>query len=65
MPVVLVGNKIDLGNRQVLYEDAEKFVSEKGWKYFETSAKENIGIDVMFRFIAIKALQYCTNNNNK
>ena len=65
VPVILVGNKIDLGNRQVLYEDAEKFASEKGWKYFETSAINNTGIDEMFRFIAIKALQYCTSNKKK
>ena len=40
---VILGNKSDL-NRQVSYEDAQKFADEKGLEYFETSAKLDKGI---------------------
>ena len=43
---VIVGNKIDLENeRQISKEEAEKMASSYSLKYFETSAKENIGIN--------------------
>ena len=37
--LVLVGNKIDLPNRQVSNEEGFNFAKEKHMKYFETSAK--------------------------
>ena len=44
IPIVLVGNIIDLVSfRKVTYEDGEKLALENGWRYFETSAKENRG----------------------
>ena len=58
IPIVLSGNMIDAGNREVSYDEAEKFASENGWRYFETSAKENIGVEEPFRYIAIKSLKY-------
>ena len=43
---VIVGNKIDLENeRQITKEEGEKMSSAYSLKYFETSAKENIGIN--------------------
>ena len=43
---VIVGNKIDLENeRQVTKEEGEKMASSYSLKYFETSAKKNIGIN--------------------
>ena len=41
-----MGNKIDLENeRQITKEEGEKMSSAYSLKYFETSAKENIGIN--------------------
>ena len=41
---VIVGNKIDL-DRQVTKEEGQKLAESYSLKYFETSAKENIGIN--------------------
>ena len=38
---VLIGNKIDLGKREVSREEAENFAKEKHLQYFEISVKEN------------------------
>ncbi len=42
--MILVGNKIDLP-REVSKEEGKKMADAYGINYFETSAKENIGID--------------------
>ena len=46
--IFLVGNKIDLTNRKITKENAEKFAKEKGFKYFETSAKTGESINEVF-----------------
>jgi len=43
--ISLVGNKIDLENRQVKKEEAEEFSKSLGLQHHEVSAKSNIGID--------------------
>ena len=49
---VLVGNKCDDPDRRVvLREDASRFASQMGIQLFETSAKENINVEDMFRAI--------------
>ena len=47
---VLVANKSDLepNQREVTIEEAKKFAAEHGLQYYETSAKSNIGIPVVF-----------------
>ncbi|TGZ54720.1 hypothetical protein CRM22_010571 [Opisthorchis felineus] len=48
-PIVLVGNKIDLeARRVVLREEAEKFADSVGISYFETSAKDALGVEAPF-----------------
>ena len=42
--MILVGNKIDM-KREVSTEEGKKMAESFGIKYFETSAKENIGIN--------------------
>ena len=49
--IVLIGNKIDLDDRDISTEDAKKFAQENNFKYFETSAKSGIGVDELFREI--------------
>lgn len=53
--LTLVGNKIDLESRQVSREEAEQYAQSLGLRYFEVSAKNNIGIDDLFTEVA-KAL---------
>jgi len=36
---VLVGNKIDINDRRVTYDEGEQLASDLGVKFFETSAK--------------------------
>jgi len=49
---VLVGNKCDDPDRRVvLREDAGRFATQMGIQLFETSAKENINVEEMFRAI--------------
>lgn len=49
---ILVGNKNDDPERKVvLTEDARRFADQMGIKLFETSAKDNINVEEMFRAI--------------
>ncbi|KAK8839140.1 hypothetical protein M9Y10_032613 [Tritrichomonas musculus] len=49
----LVGNRCDLTEqRKVTKEEAESFAHERGLRYFETSAKENEGLDEVFDYVA-------------
>ena len=52
--IALCGNKIDLEERQVNKEDAEKYANEIGSFYCEVSAKMNTNIDYMFNQIVTK-----------
>ena len=46
--LILIGNKIDLENREVSHEEAARFAKEKNMEYFETSAKTGFGIKDIF-----------------
>ncbi|KAK8789802.1 hypothetical protein WA158_006582 [Blastocystis sp. Blastoise] len=52
VPKVLVGNKVDLPERQVTKEEAENFAESVEIPYIEVSAKENININETFEKIA-------------
>ena len=55
---ILVGNKCDDTDRKaVLTEDAKRFADYSGIQLFETSAKENINVDEVFRAIIDLALK--------
>ena len=48
IPMYLIGNKSDQ-EREVQKDVIDDFISKNNYKYFETSAKENIGIDELFQ----------------
>jgi GTPase SAR1 family protein len=51
--VILVGNKCDLVEKRVVSaEQAEQIAEQHDLKYFETSAKENIGVEEAFKTLA-------------
>jgi len=50
--LTLVGNKIDLENRQVKSEDAVEYAKTLGLAHHEVSAKQDIGIEKLFTEIA-------------
>ena len=45
MPAVILGNKIDISDRQVNENEAEEFAKSRNHKYFEVSAKSGNGVD--------------------
>ena len=58
LPLIIVGNKIDMEDaREINKEDAEKFVSDNNYKYFETSAKTGEGVDDAIRDLVIQVLE--------
>ena len=56
-PFVIIGNKCDKPDRQVSTEEAQMYYKSKGYGYYETSAKENIGIAEAFKFITEKTIE--------
>jgi len=55
---ILVGNKNDDPERKVvLTEDARRFADQMGIQLFETSAKDNINVEEMFRSITSLVLK--------
>ncbi|CAB1318739.1 unnamed protein product, partial [Coregonus sp. 'balchen'] len=57
-PFVVLGNKIDLENRQVTTKRAQAWCASKNnIPYFETSAKEAINVEQAFQTIARNALK--------
>jgi len=58
MPIGLFGNKCDLvDERKVTQEEIDEFCQKENIDYFETSAKEKIGISEGFEKIAALAFQ--------
>ena len=58
-PVVLVGNKCDLGyERQVSYEEVQRLAQRLGAPFLETSAKDRINVDEAFYTLAKSVLKY-------
>lgn len=52
VPTILVGTKADLADRrQVSTEEAKEFAQHAGMSYFETSAKDDIGVDEAMRVL--------------
>ena len=60
---ILVGNKIDLDERVISRNDADIFASQHGMEYIETSAKENINVNLMFRTIVNNIKYQMTHDN--
>ncbi|CAJ1340640.1 unnamed protein product [Effrenium voratum] len=55
---VMLGNKVDLeSRRQISQADAQRFASERGFHYFETSAKDGTNVTQALGFTVVDALQ--------
>ncbi len=57
VPIVLVGNKADLPNRQVTQEEAESLAQKIKVKYMESSAKTGEGVGDCYAIIAEQMLK--------
>ena len=51
-PKILVGNKLDLEDREIDTKEAEELCEKHKMKYFETSAKKDINVEKIFYEIA-------------
>lgn len=49
---VLVGNKIDIEDRKISYDEGVQLANDLGIKFFETSAKTGQKIEDLFLFMA-------------
>ncbi|XP_066559111.1 ras-related protein Rab-7b [Amia ocellicauda] len=56
LPFVLLGNKIDMQDRQVSSGDAAQWSEERNIPYLEVSAKDNINVEQAFQTLAGHAL---------
>lgn len=63
--VYLVGNKNDLKNREVSYEEAKEFSKGFGGEYFETSALTGDGIEDMFFDLAKDMVEKLESNREE
>ena len=62
--IIVIGNKEDL-DREVKKEDAENFCKEKGYKYFEVSAKEGKGIQEAINYLVEMVIKSNSKNNKQ
>jgi len=53
---VLVGNKSDLADHAVTKDEGNTYGTSNGMKFFETSAKDNVGITEAFQYIVEKII---------
>ena len=62
--IILVGNKMDLPNRVISYEEGDNFAKKYDLLFYETSAKEGNNIDEVFKKIANDIIENKNNLNN-
>ena len=56
VPIIIIGNKIDIPKRQIDKEIAKEFAESYNYEYFETSAKTGEGIDNAIRELVKKVM---------
>ncbi|XP_053562578.1 ras-related protein Rab-7b isoform X2 [Bombina bombina] len=61
-PIIVLGNKIDINDRQVSKESAVSWCKERDVMYFEVSAKHGTNVDLAFETLAQKALLHYQEN---
>ena len=54
LPIVLVGNKFDLGSREVTYEEGAKIAKIYNLEFIECSAKTGVNIPEIFNLLVDK-----------
>ena len=65
MPIILIGNKIDLPKRVIDKETATNFAKEQNFGYYETSAKTGQGVENAIRDLVKKVLVYIAKKNGR
>jgi small GTP-binding protein len=57
IPLILVGNKVDLPDRKVSLDEAAQMAKKVGMKYLETSAKTGASVDSVFAELSNQMVQ--------
>ena len=65
MPIIIIGNKIDLPNRVINKETAVNFSKEQNFDYYETSAKTGEGVDTAIKELVKKVMVYISKKNGR
>ena len=65
IPVIIIGNKIDLLEREIKTDEAKKYCKELGFKYFETSAKTGENVNGTIKYLVKEVLKIRDENNRK
>jgi len=65
VPKLLVGNKLDLKERQVSFETAHTFAEERQMKYIETSAMTGENVTAAFETMARECMKQMAVNHQK
>jgi len=60
--IILVGNKIDLPNREISRDEAMKLAKEYNCEFFEVSALEGINVDQIFESLTMTIYNYRKKN---
>ena len=63
IPAIIIGNKIDILEREVDNITAENFAKEKKYKYFEVSAKSGQGVDEAIKYLIKKVIEVIDKEN--
>lgn len=62
---ILIGNKCDLTNREVTFEEGKQLASENKMQFLETSAKNDINVKETFEAITLEIIQSQENNESQ
>ena len=65
MPIIIIGNKIDIPKRVIDKETALNFAKEQNLDYYETSAKTGEGIDSAIKDLVKKVMVYISKKNGR
>ena len=65
MPIIIIGNKIDIPKRVIDKETALNFAKEQNLEYYETSAKTGEGIDSAIKDLVKKVMVYISKKNGR
>ncbi len=65
IPAIIIGNKIDILQREVTKEEGEKYAKQEGLEYYETSAKTGANVNEAINNLVKVILKNYIDNDNE
>ena len=65
VPAIIIGNKVDIFEREVTKDQGENFAKEQNLEYFETSAKNGKNINECIRYLVQQVLKISNNKEEE